>query len=111
MQKLLQQKGIKRSQLTVYKYMRSLKLRSVVMRKKSKYVKGEQHKLFTNQLQRDFTAIKLNEKWCIDFTYITLANRQKRYNCSILDLYNRSVVASLNSRYINADLAINLWLV
>ena len=107
MQKLLEQKGIKRSKLTVYKYMSDLNLRSVVMRKKPKYVKGEQHQLFTNQLDRKFTALNPNEKWCTDFTYITLTNGQKRYNCSILDLYNRSIVASLNSKYINADLAIN----
>ena len=29
------------------------------------------------------------------------------YNCSIIDLYDRSAVASLNSDYINTDLAID----
>ena len=28
-----------------------------------------------------------------------------RYNCSILDLYDRSIVATLNSDYINTELA------
>ncbi len=107
MQQLLQQKSIKRSKLTVYKYMKTLGLRSVIMRKKAKYMKGEQHKLFTNELKRNFTATKPNEKWCTDFTYITLSNGQKRYNCSILDLYNRSIVASLNSKHIDAQLAIS----
>ena len=31
--------------------------------------------------------------------------RKIRYNCSILDLYNRSIVATLNSDYINTELA------
>ncbi len=34
-------------------------------------------------------------------------NGKFRYNCSIIDLYDRSAVASLNSDYINTDLAIN----
>ena len=34
-------------------------------------------------------------------------NGKFRYNCSIIDLYDRSAVASLNSNYINTDLAIN----
>ena len=33
-------------------------------------------------------------------------NGKFRYNCSIIDLFDRSVVVSLNSNYINADLAI-----
>ena len=31
---------------------------------------------------------------------------RKRYNCSIIDLYDRSVVATLNSSHIDAELAI-----
>ena len=34
-------------------------------------------------------------------------NGKFRYNCSIIDLYDRSAVASLNSDCINTDLAIN----
>lgn len=107
MQILLKQKGIKRSKRTIHKYMKELGLRSIVMRRKPKYIKGRQHKIFENQLKRDFTAKKPNQKWCTDFTYINLSNGQKRYNCSILDLYDRSIVASLNSKSIDAQLAIN----
>lgn len=34
------------------------------------------------------------------------SNGKFRYNCSIIDLYGRSVVASVNDSYINTDLAI-----
>lgn len=44
--------------------------------------------------------------WCCDFTYLPLGSGEMRYNCSILDLYDRSVVATLNGDRINADLAI-----
>ena len=37
--------------------------------------------------------------------YIRMGNGKMRYNCSIIDLYDRSVVATLNSSYINTDLA------
>lgn len=69
-------------------------------------MKGKQHVTFHNQLKRVFTATKPNQKWCTEFTYMTLSNGQKRYNCSILDLYDRSIVSSLNSKSLNTQLAI-----
>ena len=47
-----------------------------------------------------------NKVWCTDFTYTYLSNGYKRYNCTIIDLYDRSVVASVNSYHTDADLAI-----
>lgn len=38
---------------------------------------------------------------------IHLADRSKRYNCSILELYDKSIAAALNGSRIDADLAIN----
>ena len=40
------------------------------------------------------------------FSYLQLAGGKKRYNCSIIDLYDRSVIATLNSKFIDAKLAI-----
>ena len=53
------------------------------------------HEVFEDLLNRNFTANKPNEKWCTDFTYLHLSTGEKRYNCSILDLYDRSIVASV----------------
>ena len=102
----LMQQGYHISPLTTYKYMKELKIRSVVRRKKPKYVKGEAHKVFENKLNRNFTADEKNKKWCMDFTYVFLSDGSKRYNCSIIDLYDRSIVASITDRFITADLAI-----
>lgn len=46
--------------------------------------------------------------WCIhsDFTYLFLANHEARYNCTIIDLHDRSVVASITDRCITSDLAV-----
>ena len=44
--------------------------------------------------------------WCCDFTYLHLENGEKHYNCSILDLYDRSIVSSICSSNIDSKLAI-----
>jgi len=90
---------------TVYLYMKELSLKSIT-RRKYHYERGESHKVFANLLEQNFTAAKPNEKWCTDFTYLHLENGEKHYNCSILDLYDRSIVASICSDKIDAQLAI-----
>ena len=87
--------------------MKEMGIQAILQKKKLKYVKGLIHKTFDNLLQQDFTAEKPNEKWCTDFTYLELSNGKKRYNCSIIDLYDRSVIASKNSHYIDSILAID----
>ena len=86
--------------------MRELGIRSVVLRKKPKYHKCECYKKFENLLKQDFQIDEPNKKWCTDFTYLYLSDGAKRYNCSILDLYDKSIVATLNSNTIDATLAI-----
>ena len=41
-----------------------------------------------------------------DFTYLYLSDGSLHYNCSIIDLYDRSVVASLTDSKMTASLAI-----
>lgn len=97
--------GIKLSKNTVYKYMRELGLKSVT-RRKCKYVKGHAHQIFDNLLKGDFKSLKPNEKWCIDFTYLHTKSNKMYYNCSVLDIYDRSIVASITGKNINSELAI-----
>ena len=107
MRVFLSRKKIYLSTTTVHKYMnKELGLMSVVRRKKPNYRKGKAHKVFPNLLQQDFNADKINAKWCTDFTYLYLADGRKRYNCTIIDLHDRSVVASINGKEITSDLAI-----
>jgi transposase InsO family protein len=94
------------SKTTVHKYMNTeLKLFSITRIKKPKYTNGEEHKTFLNIINQDFSSTARNLKWCIDFTYLYLSNGNKRYNCTIIDLYDRSVVASLTGKEITSDLA------
>ena len=104
----LARRGIILSKTTVHKYMnKELGLTSIVKRKNPGYVKGNAHKIFLNLLNQNFTSEKANRVWCTDFTYLFLTDGRKRYNCPIIDLYDRSIIASLNGREITSELAIN----
>ena len=103
----LEREGFSYSLVTVHKYMNTLLgLKSIVRPKKPEYKQGKPHKIFENKIQQDFSAEKINQKWCTDFTYLFLDNHEVRYNCTILDLHDRSVVASITDRHITSDLAI-----
>lgn len=95
------------SKTTIHKYMnRELKLHSIVFRKRPGYTKGHAHAIFPNLLKRNFKAEKSNTIFCTDFTYIKMADGTMRYNCSIIDLFNRGIVASLNGKEMSAELAV-----
>lgn len=102
----LTQEYIYLSALTTHRYMHEMGLCSIVRKKKPAYVKGLTHKIFANLLQQDFTAPAPNRIWATDFTYMVLSNGKRRYNCSIIDLYDCSIVATQNSSHIDAALAI-----
>lgn len=92
--------------MTVHKYMNTeLQLFSIVRKRRPDYEYGKPHKVFENKLNQDFKANSMNQKWCTDFTYLFLTDGSKRYNCTIIDLYDRSVVASITDKHITADLA------
>ena len=103
----LERRGYRYSRTTVHKYMnRELGLHSIVRPKKPGAKPGKPHKVFENKLKQNFTAEKINQKWCTDFTYLFLKNGDVRYNCTIIDLHDRSVVASITDRRITSDLAV-----
>ena len=85
---------------------KELGLKSIVRPKKPAYEYGKAHTTFDNKLNQDFTAKEINNKWCTDFTYLFLANDEVRYNCTIIDLHEISVIASITDRNITSDLAI-----
>ena len=99
--------GCHYSAVTIHKYMNTeMRLHSLVRPKKPGYRRGKPHKVFENKLQREFQAQRANHKWCTDFTYLFLKNGETRCNCSIVDLYDRSIIASVTERQITSGLAI-----
>ena len=106
MKRFLERKAIYISFTTCHKYMNTeLNLYSITRRKRKNNVSGKHHKVFDNLLNRDFSAEAPNLKWCIDFTYLFLQNGNKRYNCTIIDLFDRSVIASVTGKEMTAELA------
>ena len=85
---------------------KTLNLAAIIMRKKPVYKHKKKHKIFDHLLKQNFEVNKKNKVWCTDFTYMRQANGKFRYNCSIIDLFDRSAVASVNDNYINIELAI-----
>ena len=103
----LERRGYSYSATTIHKYMNTeLGLHSIVRPKKPEAKPGNPHKIFGNRLGQDFHADRPNQKWCTDFTYLFLKNGDVRYNCTIIDLHDRSVVASITDRHITSELAI-----
>ena len=99
--------GIYVSKPTVYRYMKELGIEAIINKKKPLYIKGKAHKIFGNIINRNFNVDEPNKIWCTDFTYLPMSNGKMRYNCTIIDLYNREVIATLNSNHITARLAVD----
>ena len=99
--------GIYYSDQTIYKYMKELGLRSIVRRKKPHHIKGNAHKVFPDLLNQDFDVTNSSQVWVTDFTYMPFSNGSFIYNCTIIDLFKRKAVATLNGSKIDAKLALD----
>ena len=103
----LEREGYRYSTTTIHKYMNTeMRLRSIVRPGKPGIKPRKSHKIFENKLNQDFHTDKPNQKWCTDFTYLFLKNGEIRYNCTVIDLYDRSAVASVTERHITSGLTI-----
>lgn len=77
----------------IYRLMRIAGLKSVIRKKKNRYVQTPTQHVAENLLNREFTADKSNQKWLTDVTEFKYGNSQKAYLSAILDLYDKSIVA------------------
>lgn len=73
-------------------------IKSVIRRKKAKYIKAKPEITAENLLNRDFNATKPNEKWATDVTeFKVIGTAQKLYLSAIIDLYDRCIVSYVMS--------------
>lgn len=77
---------------TVQRLMLQLSLKSTVRPKRYKSYRGAAGKHIDNTLNRDFNAVKPNQKWVTDITEFKVAN-QRVYLSPIIDLFNQEVVS------------------
>ncbi|WP_147554145.1 IS3 family transposase [Bacillus testis] len=88
----------------IYRLMNIRGLKSVIRRKRKRYVSSPAQHLAENRLNREFTADKPNEKWVTDVTELKYGQSQKAYLSAILDLYDGSIVSYVLSHSNNNPL-------
>ena len=91
-QKKLEREGLFYSRSYVGLLMSKMGLKSV-LRRKFMITTDSKHEfpIAKNELNRDFTSLKLGEKWVSDITYIRV-NNHWNYLTTIIDLADRKVV-------------------
>jgi len=81
---------------------------------KPNYIKKKQNQAYkiieenvkSNLVNRNFNADRLNKIWCTDITYLIFGNK-RAYLSTIIDLYDRKVVAHVICKINNNQLVIN----
>lgn len=84
--------NIKRNRNTVQAIMQKFHLQCRVKPKRKWKSEGETIVVAPDLIKRDFQAIKPNQKWVTDITYIQYGSTVK-YLSTIMDLYNNEIVA------------------
>jgi transposase-like protein len=77
----------------IYRLMKSIKLKSIIRKKRKKYIKSTPQITAENILNRKFNASSSNEKWLTDVTEFKLNNGKKAYLSAIFDLGDNSIVS------------------
>jgi len=89
---VLQAEGESLHRNTVGRLMGVLGLKSTQRPKRYKSYRGEVGRVAPNEMNRDFTASRPNEKWVTDVTEFKVGN-EKLFLSPIKDLYNGEIVA------------------
>jgi transposase InsO family protein len=101
----LRREGTRVSKTRVERAMRALRLETVVPRRFQVTTKADATQRFEdNVLDRDFTAVRPNERWVSDITYVE-TDRGWCYVAVILDLFSRAVVGWSVETTMHAKLA------
>lgn len=110
-QKKLEREGLVYSRSYVGLLMREMGLKSV-LRKKYVITTNSNHAfaLASNKLNREFTSLKLGEKWVSDITYIRV-NDHWNYLTTIIDLADRKIVGwSLSEDMTTENTIMKTWI-
>ena len=88
----LRNEGYTLNHKTVQRLMQEMNLKSKVRRVKYRSYRGEVGKTAPNILNRDFEALRPNQKWATDVTEFKVADR-KAYLSPIIDMFNGEIIA------------------
>ncbi|KMY42801.1 integrase [Peribacillus loiseleuriae] len=85
--------GLKVNHKRIYRLMKANGIQAKIREKKWKHFgRKEKYVVSENDLNREFSATRPNEKWVTDITYL-LFNGKKHYLSAILDLYNNEIIS------------------
>lgn len=101
----LREEGIHINHKKVYRLMKELDIQSVI-RKKRPFFGKKPSVIYPNVLNRNFKALKPNEKYVTDITYIQVGDTFY-YLSVIIDLYNNEIVAWSISKRNDIELVLN----
>ena len=101
----LERNGIHHNPKTILRVMQKYNLLSVVRRKKYRNY-GEYLHRYPNLLNRDFKAVRPNQKWVTDISYIKTA-QGTLYLSVIRDLYDNSIVSYKTGTQQSVNLVLN----
>lgn len=87
----LQNQGYTINHKTVERLMSEMNLKSLVRVKKYRSYRGDVGRIAPNVLQRDFAAIRPNQKWVTDVTEFMICG-SKRYLSPVMDLFNSEII-------------------
>ena len=88
----LRHEGYTINHKTVQRLMQEMNLKSKVRKVRYLSYRGEVGKTAPNILNRDFKAVRPNQKWATDVTEFKVADR-KAYLSPIMDMFNGEIVA------------------
>lgn len=77
----------------IYRLMKVAGLKSVIRKKKKRYIHSSPQHVVENVLNREFKADKPDEKWLTDVTEFKYGTSKKAYLSAIFDLYDGSIVS------------------
>jgi len=104
--KALKASGKNISLKRIQRYMSSMGLRSIVVKKYRPHSSKSSVEEKENLLNRDFKANGINQKWCTDITYIYTIKDGWTYLASVMDLYSRKIIGYAYNTSMTTELAI-----
>ncbi|MDE4541329.1 IS3 family transposase [Thermoanaerobacterium sp. R66] len=105
-QKALESRGKHISLKRVQRYMSSMGLYSIVVKKFRPYYSKPSLEEKANIINRDFNASNINEKWYTDITYIYTIKDGWTYLASVMDLYSKKIIGYAYGTSMTTELAI-----
>lgn len=104
--KVLLSKGEKVSLKRIQRYMKDMKIQSIVVKKFRYHSQKVACYEKENILNRDFSTTSINQKWCTDITYISTAKEGWTYLASVMDLHSKKIIGYTYDTSITAKLAV-----